>query len=122
MAKNKAVSKPKSKSQRQQQQVPPIIQKIAGQLPSGITIKHPLPGFPPELDAAIRKAKQAGIYQVAVWHADENGTIHLHRTNSDGWQYGWHLMALKLMEQQILRLTPAGLGAAGARESGGGGG
>ena len=72
---------------------------------SGIQNVNPqsYPPLPFECNKAINEARQSdGRFKIVVLTADEDGTIHLHRTNGEAWQYDWHLRATKLIIDDML--------------------
>jgi hypothetical protein len=68
-----------------------------------------LPAFPPELEAALRKARDQsdGRWLIAVYTAGENGELHQHTQRGGKWSDEKNfLTAYRLFVGEFLRVTP----------------
>ena len=83
---------------------------IGGAVPASIPIQRPnIPlEFPADLSAALHDAKTSGRWMIAVFEADEAGTIKLFRHTSGGFAFDWWLRALSMFRDQVVNAEPPG--------------
>jgi len=77
--------------------------RLHGVLPHAIKLQPPEPSWPPEVTAALNAAKQSkGKWMVAIWHADDDGTINLQWTRGANWNFDWLFRAWGQLRDLVL--------------------
>lgn len=92
--------------ERPQRSSPP--QPPFGSVPAGVRIQ-PTPQFSPELQAALKKARDesGGRWAVAIFSASDAGEVlNLHFTRGKEWSDDWFVRAYRLFVAEFLKVEP----------------
>lgn len=72
------------------------------QLPPGITLQHPLPPLPPDIEGALADGRRSGRYFVVVATAEQNGDLRVTAHRSGEFSPDWLLRAWQLALNDIV--------------------